>query len=534
MTDHVTTIHDSHRHTHLPPQTRPVAVIDIGSSSIRMAIGEIVSDGSIRLLETLRRDVDLGHDTFTGGRIRKRTTEGCVAVLQSYGKLLVEYGITSPDQVRVVATSAVREATNRLSFLDRVYVATGLEIEAIDEAEVNRITYLGVQPMLENHPALSNAQSIVTEVGGGSTEILLVQAGDVIHSNTYQLGSQRLNKTLEGAPRGSVIELMRSEVRHTMDQVRHTVPWKEPVEIVALGGDIRFAARQLLPDWNPGELACLEVDGLASLCDKILGLSADKIVRQFQTSYPDAAVLGPALLCYLEVARTFDRDRLFVCNVNLRDGLLREIAAGDQWGDDFSRQVTRSALDLGRKYQFNEPHAQHVADLSKQLFEQLADDHQLEPRFGILLHTAALLHEIGQFVSGRSLHKHSMYLIQQSDLFGLTRTDMLLVALVARYHRGASPKPSHLGYAKLDRDQRIAVTKLAALLRVATALASSRSGRISDFNCQKSSGRLVITIPGVEDLSVEQLALNRNGLLFQQIFGRSVLLRGSSLQESSH
>ena len=113
----------------------------------------------------------------------------------------------------------------------------------------------------------------------------------MIHSNTYQLGSQRLNKTLEGAPRGSVIELMRSEVRHTMDQVRHTVPWKEPVEIVALGGDIRFAARQLLPDWNPGELACLEVDGLESLCDKILGLSADEIVRQFQTSYPDAAVL---------------------------------------------------------------------------------------------------------------------------------------------------------------------------------------------------------------------------------------------------
>jgi exopolyphosphatase/guanosine-5'-triphosphate,3'-diphosphate pyrophosphatase len=127
-----------------------------------------------------------------------------------------------------------------------------------------------------------------------------------------------------------------------------------------------------------------------------------------------------------------------------------------------------------------------------------------------------------------------MYLIQQSDLFGLTRTDMLLVALVARYHRGASPKPSHLGYVKLDRDQRIAVTKLAALLRVATALDSSRSGRISEFNCQKSSGKLVITIPGAEDLSVEQLALNRNGLLFQQIFGRSVLLRGSSLQESSH
>ena len=532
MTDPVTSIHDSHRHSDAPPQTRPVAVIDIGSSSIRMAIGEILSDGSIRLLEALSRDVDLGHDTFTRGRIRRKTTEGCVAVLLSYGKLLAEYGITRPDQVRVVATSAVREANNRLEFLDRVYVATGLEIEPIDEAEVNRITYLGVQPLIENHPALGDAQSIVIEVGGGSTEILLVQAGDVIHSNSYQLGSQRLHKSLEPAPRAAVVEMMRSEVRRTMERVRDNVPWKAPVEVIALGGDIRFAARQLLPESNRDELACLEVKEIAELCDEILELSPDDIVRRFQVSYPNAAVLGPALMCYLELARTLDRDQLFVCNVNLRDGLLREMASVDGWSDDFARQVTRSALDLGRKYQFDEPHALHVAGLSRQLFEKLADDHQLEPRFGMLLHTAALLHEIGRFVSSRSLHKHSMYLVQQSDLFGLTRTDMLLVALVARYHRGASPKVTHLGYSKLDRDQRIAVTKLAALLRVATAMDASRSGRVSEFDCHESGGKLVITVPGVEDLSIEQLTLNRNGLLFEQIFGQSVLLRAAPPGES--
>ena len=372
------------------------------------------------------------------------------------------------------------------------------------------------------------------EVGGGSTEILLVQAGDVIHSNTYQLGSQRLHKSLEPAPRGSVVVMMRSEVRRTMDRVRDNVPWKAPVEVIALGGDIRFAARQLQPESSRDELACLEVEEIAGLCDEILELSPDDIVRRFQVSYPNAAVLGPALLCYLELARTFDRDQLFVCNVNLRDGLLREMASGDGWSDDFARQVTRSALDLGRKYQFDESHALHVAGLSRQLFEKLADDHQLEPRFGMLLHTAALLHEIGRFVSSRSLHKHSMYLIQQSDLFGLTHTDMLLVALVARYHRGASPKVTHLGYSKLDRDQRIAVTKLAALLRVATALDASRSGRVSEFDCQESGRKLVITVPGVEDLSIEQLTLNRNGLLFEQIFGQSVLLRAAPLPEPNH
>jgi len=534
MPDRLTTIHEPHRGAATPSQTRPVAVIDIGSASIRMAIGEIVSDGSIRLLESLSQDVDLGHDTYTRGRIRQKTTEGCVLVLRSYRQLLQEYGITKAEQVRIVATSAVREATNRMSFLDRIYVATGMEIEAIDQAEVNRITYLGVQPMIETHPTLTDAQSIVTEVGGGSTKVLLVQSGNVIYSNTYQLGSQRLRESLDGAPRGSLVELMRSEVRRTMDRVRSNVPWEAPAEVVALGGDIRFAAHRLFPHWSRDELACLKVDEIVALCDEILGLSVDDIVRRFQVSYPDASVLGPALLCYVELARTFDRKQLYVGNVNLRDGLLREMATEEVWSDDLAHQITRSALDLGRKYQFDQPHAQHVADLSRQLFDQLADDHQLDPRFSILLHTAALLHEIGGFVSSRSLHKHSMYLIQQSDLFGLTRTDMLLVALVARYHRGATPKPTHLGYSKLDRDQRIAVTKLAALLRVATGLDASRSGHISEFTCQRNDGKLVIAIPGVDDLSIEQLALDRNGLLFQQIFGMSVLLRQAEQDGSNH
>ncbi|MDP6719768.1 MAG: exopolyphosphatase, partial [Pirellulaceae bacterium] len=108
---------------------RPVAVIDIGTSSIRMAIAEIDDHGGVRTLETLSQAVSLGKDTFTEGAIDKDTIEDCVRVLKSYRQVLVEYQIVNADQIRVVATSAVREARNRLAFNDRVYVATGLEVE---------------------------------------------------------------------------------------------------------------------------------------------------------------------------------------------------------------------------------------------------------------------------------------------------------------------------------------------------------------------------------------------------------------------
>src|SRR5437762_5641226 len=179
------------------PPSRQVAVIDIGTSSVRMAVAEISAAGQVRQLETLAQAVNLGKDTFIHAAISKGTIEECVRVLKSYRRILKEYSIENPAQVRVVATSAVREATNRLAFVDRIYIATGFQVEPLDEAEVSRITFLGIQPFLASDPALAAARAVVTEIGGGSTELLVVKGGDVVYAHTYRLGSLRLRETLE-------------------------------------------------------------------------------------------------------------------------------------------------------------------------------------------------------------------------------------------------------------------------------------------------------------------------------------------------
>ena len=138
---------------------------------------------------------------------------------------------------------------------------------------------------------------------------------------------------------------------------------------------------------------------------------------------------------------------------------------------------------------------------------------------------AALLHEVGLYINTGSYHKHSMYLIQHSELFGLSRSDVQLVALTARYHRRASPKPTHTVFTSLNRDQRIAVVKMAAMLRVADALEASHGQRLHELKFSREGGRLVIAIPQIEDLSLEQLALKQSGTLFESTFGMPVLLR---------
>ena len=506
---------------------RTAAVIDVGTSSIRMAIADIAADGDVRVLETLSQGVSLGKDTFTTGEIGRRTIEDCVRVLRSYREKLKEYQIHDPNEVRVVATSAVREAANRLAFLDRVYVGTGFTVEPLDEAEVHRITYRSIRPHLRASKEFLNSRVVITEVGGGSTEFLLVESGEVAYSHSYRLGSLRLRENLSGyrASAEKVREIMENQIRRTIEQLPTQIDVAGRSEMVALGGDMRFAARELLQDWDPETLGTIDVADLELLANDVLELSEEEVVRKYRVTFPEAETLGPALLVYLELARILDLKQIRVSDANLRDGLLQEMVADTVWTADYRNQIIRSALELGRKFHVDRAHAVHVARLCQVLFDALLNEHRLDNRDGLILYLAALLHEVGAYVNQSSMHKHSMYIILNSDLFGMTREDLTQVALVARYHRRAAPKPTHPYFSSLDRSRRVAVSKMAALLRIADALDVSRTQRIRDVECRIESERLIVTARGVDDVSLEQLTLRQNGSLFEDIFGLKILLR---------
>ncbi len=526
--------------------SRPIAVIDIGTSSIRMAVAElipiprdegaaedsgIISKGppmDFRMLEILSQGVSLGKDTFTRGELSRDTIEACVRVLQKYRKKLDEYAITRPDQVRVVATSAVREAANRLAFIDRVYIATGFVVEPIDEAEVHRITYRSVQPLLKARKDLAHASSLITEVGGGSTEILLIQDGNVAFSHSFRLGSLRLTQSLKGLK--STLSRRRSfmeqEIQRTLESVPERIPVGKGVHLVALGGDMRFAVRMLLGSPDRDQLNELKMSELSELIEDVVSRSEETLVQKYHISFPEAETLGPALLIYKELANVLQVGSVLVSHANLRDGLLKEMVDRDIWTDDFRQQIVNSAIELGRKYHFDEEHAVHVAKLSSQLFDGTRSEHRLDSRHRLLLYVSALLHEIGGFVSNTSMHKHSMYLITNSELFGLSQEDELLVGLIARYHRRASPKPTHQGYNMLSREGRVTVSKLAALLRLAIALNTARDQRVTKVACQREGHKLVLHADNLDDVTIEQMSLRQASGLFEEVFGLKVELKG--------
>jgi len=508
--------------------TYPVAVIELGTSAIRMVIGQTDGVSGIKRLEQLLRGVSLGKDTFTRGDIRRETLQQCVDVLRSYRRKLDEYQCTNPAHIRVVATSAVREASNRMAFLDRIYTATGFNVEPIDDAEIARETYLAMRPVLESHPDLTDATVMLMEVGGGSTDVLLLQGPDIQHAHSYRLGSLRLQEMLKqySTSADQSRSVMAGQIERVLEQIRDVLPIDDPVQLVALGGDVRFAAGELQHDLTQSPIVTVPLKELSSLTRDLLRMSPEQIVRRHHVELTQAETLAPALLTYVLTAQMLNTDELLVTPFNLRDALLSSLLRSADWTEYFCEQVIGAAREFARRHHVDLVHAEHVARLSRQLFRALQSEHGMDLRGETILYTAALLHEVGLFISQTAYHKHSYYLISHGELFGLNALDHQLVALVARYHRRAVPKPTHDAYARLSRENRVILLRLAGLLRLAKALDHSRSQRVRSVECTVERERLVIHADaGAGDLSLEQMILRRESVMFKDVFGLSVLLR---------
>ncbi|MFC1451759.1 HD domain-containing protein [Verrucomicrobiota bacterium] len=511
-----------------PAPPGPVAVIEIGTTAIRAVVAQFGRGSRFRVLDPLQQTVSLGRDTFSTGLIEQETIEECVKVLRGFLDVLKQSGVTDDRRITAVATSAVREASNRDAFVDRILIATGIHVRVIDEAEVNRFTYHAVRPALQRQRFWKTSDTIVVEVGGGSTEALVFRRGKIGDSHMYRLGALRLRKMLEDyhAPRGRLRQIMRRHVDQMVSQVKAAIAPARSARMLALGGEARFACAHLNPDWSRKDTVSLPVSDLTRLTNEILGLSMDEVVGRYGVTYPDAETLGPALLIYARLAKTLGIENILVCGATLRTGVLAEMAMQGAWTSDLKKQIIASAVKIADKYGVERRHSQYVASMARRLFRILQDEHRLDPRFELLLTVAALLHEAGLYVSHNAHHKHSMYLMLNSDIFGLGSDDIVLAALVARYHRRAQPRPTHPYYAELDKNRKVTVSKLAAILRVADALDQEHTHRMGVPDMHIEEGSLVITCRKSGDFTLERHGLQGKAApMFSQVYGMGIVFR---------
>ena len=502
------------------------AVIDIGATAMRMMIAEVGKDLSIRTMESLEQSVNLGRDTFSTGKISLETIEACVQVCRDFSELLRQYQIHDPACIRAVATSAVAEASNSDVLIDRIFMAAGISVEILDAAEINRLTYFSILPLLQTEPSLRQGNLLAIEVGGGNTTALGLRDGTVLFAHTYRFGSFRTREMLEDVnlPATRFRDLIEGEIRSGIRPITENFAGVKEVKVLILGGDARLAADVIKPGWDSRPSVALRISALTRFTDQVLELPVEELVRKYTLPFAAAESLGPALLVMQTISQILGCKSVYIGTSSMRDGLLGEMAAGGSWDERFTKQIIHSALEIGQHYHFDRKHAENVAAHARDIFRAMQNEHRMMPHYETILTVAALLHDIGTFINNRSHHKHSQYLIENSDIFGLSKQDLTIVALTARYHRSALPRPTHVAYTALTRVNRLRVSKLAAILRIADALDRGHAQRIRHPQFALLPDRLQIGVPDLNDCAVEEVARKEKSDLFEQVYGKRVVL----------
>ena len=326
-----------------------IAAIDIGSSAIRMDIAEHRPDGALHVLDALKKGVQLGKDAFNEGYIREETIRAACDVLRDFKKVMDSYGVLRCT--RAVATSAVRESSNSDTFLDRVLMGTGLDVEVIDGPEENRLTLSAVLESLRAGADLDKGKALLVEVGGGSTDVTLLEASEPVQSGTFPIGSIRLRAGVSAAgSHDQRVRLLKRQVSNLLANVRHSIAVKEASSFIAIGGDVRFAAAALKGGTRePGPVA-IPRDAFLELVDAVARLTVEGLVKKYAISYMEAETLAPALLVYAQLLKDTLAQSVVISGANIRAGVLQDLVPAEQGKrvKKLAHQILSAARSVGR------------------------------------------------------------------------------------------------------------------------------------------------------------------------------------------
>jgi len=500
-----------------------LAVIDLGTNSFNMIISELnPRDHTFSILDKEKDYVRIGSGKSDMKRLTPGAMERGIIALKRFKGLAQRF--RAP--VRAVATSAIREALNQNEFIRKVKRKTGILIEVVSGFEEVRLIYLGVLKAL----SVFGKRVFLVDIGGGSTDFLYARDDNIIYNNTLKIGAVRLHQRFfaKGPLEREKIEKCRKYIHGTLNPVTRKIRNRRFDIAVGTSGTVETIAnmirirRGLPPSYKLNNFTFSRNEFNEIVASILRIKDTRKRERLSGIDRERADIIVPGALILEQVIEDLGIKQLTVSEYALREGIV--IDTMNRTGptpEVFDDIKEKSVALLAEKFRYGRGHAEQTAMLAIRLFVQTRKLHGLGSREKGFLEVAALLHDIGFYISHAQHHRHSYYLIKNAELLGFTEEEKEIIANVARYHRKSHPKQKHETYNKLSLENQQLVKKLAAILRIADGLDRSHARAVQDVSCsfRKNQVCLIVKPYDHSDVSLELWGAVRKKQLFEEIYG---------------
>ncbi len=451
-----------------------MATIDVGAHSARMLVAQVdLSSGKFETLEDLEQPVPLGSNVFQRGRIGNQSIRSLCEILGKFREKMEEYDV---KLYKAIATSAVREAANAEIFIERIRHETGLGISIFEGVDEARLDYLAVSREVPSRFGFLSKRALIADIGTGACQVSLYDKGLLCFTETIRLGTLRVLESMPETRSGSGLsQLLSPVVAKAFAELEHASHDLKAELAIAMGSSVRallsLVKRGKGKDPSSTEAFNLTRQDFKGILDTVMALDVEDLGKRFSIRKDIAEAITPCCLIVDSVFRLTGAKSLIIPMTSTKFSLLKDFVNEAAGGEDyFIPQVFGMVRRVAAKYSCDNAHTERVVDLSGRLFEKLKSLHGLGARELLILKIAATLHKSGLFINNQAYHKHSYYIILNTEIAGLSPEERKLAALVARYHRKSMPKQQHVDFMALTQEGRATVNKLAAILRVACAL----------------------------------------------------------------
>ncbi len=501
-----------------------IAAIDIGTNSIHMIVVRVRPDLSFEVIDREKEMVRLGAGGLDG---RSLTPTAMTAALQTLAKFRRLADAHKVDEVVAAATSAIREADNGGDFIAEVEKRTGIKIRVISGNEEARLIHMAAVYGVH----MGGSPAVVIDIGGGSIEVTLGTASHLSHAKSFKLGVIRLSERfvrtdpLSRRDERRLVKHINKEIGSYLDGIAE----RRFDRVIGTSGTILSLGAVALSDDGVVRDEALRnrrvsAKAIRKVRKRLTGadLEARLHMDALDPRRADIAVAGSVLLD--SVLKRLGAEDITLCDLALREGLVLDYihrnTATIRKIERYPDVRRRSVIELGERCGYNPAHSRHVAQLALSIFDQTRAVHKLGDREREWLEYGALLHDVGVHISYERHHRHSYYLIKNGELRGFDPQEIEIIALLARYHRQATPKKSHEGYGLLKGRLRRSVRTLAAMLRLAEGLDRSHAQVVTALDVVPKGNEYVIRLKAAGDAELELWAAHRHGEPLENVLRR--------------
>ncbi|WP_094548477.1 HD domain-containing protein [Petroclostridium xylanilyticum] len=504
-----------------------IAGIDVGSHALRMKIAEVWENGEIKTLEMLRHPIFLGRDTFAMGKVSFETVDETCEILKGFKRLMTDYHIKT---YRAVATSAVREAQNKDYIVDQIKLKTGLDIDVISNSEERFLTYKSLREKIPNYREIRNAGTMILDIGSGSIQVSTYNHKSLVFSQNIKLGSLRIREILASIEGRTLNfpKILEEYIVSNIDRLKVFQPQDTYKNFIALSGEIRIISKLCNKTDDHEKLRFIKREDFETVYKELMYKSAHSLIKDYGVPHESADILLPSMMIFKMFLDMTEAKGMYAPQISLADGIISDIIDRNfdtQRQEDFVEDIISAAGFLARRYRYDQPHAQDVEQKSLALFDALYKLHGLGGRERLLLQLAAILHDIGKYINFNEHYIHSYEIIMASDLIGISKEELEIIANVARYHSREVPGYSHENFRKLDEKNRVIVAKLVAIIRLADALDRSHKQKIRGMKINLEEKEVIIKVETVEDALLEEWTFETKAEFFQEVFGVTPILK---------